>query len=46
MSASSPAFVNVCLDVLESKTAYTSKVKERRMEQRKMLLSLIKHHAA
>ena len=46
VSVSSPAFVNLCLDVLESKTAYTSKIKERRMEQRKMLLSLIKHHAA
>ena len=42
--ASNQAFVSVCLDVLESKTAYTSKAKERRMEQRKMLLSLIKHH--
>ena len=44
VSASAPAFVNLCLDVLESKTVFGSKGKERRMEQRKMLLSLIKHH--
>ena len=44
VSASSPAFVSLCLDLLESKTAYSTKAKERKMEQRKMLLSLIKHH--
>lgn len=43
-NAADPAFVAVCLDVLESKTAFTVKAKERRLEQRKMLLSLIKHH--
>ena len=43
-SASDPDFVSVCLDVLESKTAYTTKANERRLEQRKMLLSLIQHH--
>lgn len=42
--ASDPAFVAMCMDVLESKTAFTVKAKERRLEQRKMLLSLIKHH--
>jgi len=42
--ASEPMFVGVCLDVLESKTAFTVKAKERRLEQRKMLMSLIKHH--
>lgn len=42
--AADPAFVAVCLDVLESKTAFTVKAKERRLEQRKMLMSLIKHH--
>ena len=43
-NAADPAFVAVCLDVLESKTAFTVKAKERRLEQRRMLLSLIKHH--
>jgi gas vesicle protein GvpN len=42
--AANPAFVAVCLDVLESKTAFTVKGKERRLEQRRMLMSLIKHH--
>lgn len=44
--ASDPRFVSVCLDVLESKTAFTSRTRERRMVQRKMLLSLIEHHCA
>ena len=44
VTASSPAFVSLCLDLLESKTAFTSKSKDRKLEQRKMLLSLIKHH--
>ncbi len=42
--ANDPRFVNICLDVLESKTAFTSRAGERRDEQRKMLLSLIEHH--
>jgi len=44
VSAQDPHFVRICLDVLESKTAFTSKAKERRAQQRKMLLSLIEHH--
>jgi gas vesicle protein GvpN len=43
-SARDPKFVGVCLDVLESKTAYTKQARERRAQQRKMLLSLIEHH--
>jgi gas vesicle protein GvpN len=43
-SAHEPRFVAICLDVLESKTAFTSKSQERRAQQRKMLLSLIEHH--
>ncbi len=43
-SAHNPHFVAICLDVLESKTAFTSKAHERRAQQRKMLLSLIEHH--
>ena len=41
-----PRFVRVCLDVLESKSAYTSQARERRIEQHKMLLNLIEHHSA
>ena len=43
-SAQDPQFVRVCLDVLESKTAFTKKERQRRAQQRKMLLSLIDHH--
>jgi nitric oxide reductase NorQ protein len=43
-SADEPRFVRICLDVLESKTAFTSRARERRAQQRKMLLSLIEHH--
>jgi gas vesicle protein GvpN len=43
-SADDSRFVSICLDVLESKTAFTSRASERRNEQRKMLLRLIEHH--
>jgi nitric oxide reductase NorQ protein len=43
-SADDARFVTVCLDVLESKKAFTSRARERRTQQRKMLLSLIDHH--
>jgi nitric oxide reductase NorQ protein len=43
-AADEPQFVRICLDVLESKTAFTSQARERRAQQRKMLLSLIEHH--
>jgi nitric oxide reductase NorQ protein len=43
-SAQDPRFVNICLDMLESKTAFTNRARERRTQQRKMLLSLIEHH--
>ncbi len=39
-------FVSICLDVLESKTAFTSQARERRAQQRKMLLNLIEHHCS
>jgi len=45
-AASDPRFVGICLDVLESKTVFTSGTRERRAQQRKMLLSLIEHHCA
>lgn len=40
-----PRFVNLCLDVLGSKTAYTSQARDRRVQQRKMVLNLIEHYA-
>jgi gas vesicle protein GvpN len=45
-NANDPRFVNVCLDALESKTAFTSRTRERRAVQRKVLLSLIEHHCS
>lgn len=44
-AAQDPRFVSICLDVLEAKTAFTSQARERRTQQRKMLLSLIEHHS-
>ncbi len=38
-------FVRVCLDMLESKKNFGSRAYEQQAEQRKMLLSLIEHHA-
>lgn len=43
-TARDPRFIRICLDLLESKTAFTIKARERRAQQRKMLLSLIEHH--
>lgn len=43
-SANDPRFVSVCLDILESKSAFISRSQEHRIQQRKMLLSLIEHH--
>jgi len=42
--ANDQRFAQICLDVLESKTAFTSKNRDRRIAQRKMLLQLIEHH--
>jgi nitric oxide reductase NorQ protein len=44
MAAHEPLFVNICLDVLESKTAFTTQARDRRIQQRKMLLAMIEHH--
>ena len=43
-SARDPRFVQICLDLLESKTAFTTQARERRVQQRKMLLSLIEQY--
>ena len=37
-------FIQICLDILESKSAFSAKNRDRRAEQRKMLLQLIEHH--
>jgi nitric oxide reductase NorQ protein len=39
-----PRFMQICLDILESKTAFTTKARDRRLSQRKMVMSLIEHH--
>ena len=39
-----PRFMAICLDILESKSSFNSKSRERRTQQRKMLMSLIEHH--
>ncbi|NJL34981.1 MAG: hypothetical protein HC893_15450 [Chloroflexaceae bacterium] len=38
-------FVRVCLDILESKKVFNSRAREQHTHQRKMLLSLLEHHA-
>lgn len=43
-SAAEPRFVSICLDILESKSAFYTRTREHRAQQRKMLLSLIEHH--
>jgi nitric oxide reductase NorQ protein len=43
-SSGDPRFVQICLDILESKVAFSAKNRERRLEQRKMLLQVIEHH--
>lgn len=44
ISAQDTHFVNVCLDVLESKSTFTNQARRRYAEQHKMLLKLIEHH--
>lgn len=39
-----PRFVQVCLDILGSKSALTGRTESKRIQQQKMLLSLIEHH--
>lgn len=43
-SIDDPYFVQICLDVLGSKSTFTGKVDSKRLQQHKMLLSLIEHH--
>jgi len=39
-----PRFVTICLDILESKTSFSGKARERRAQQRKLLMNMIEHH--
>ena len=41
-----PRFVNLCLDILGSKTSYTSQARDKRIQQRKMLRNLIDHYSS
>ena len=43
-SADNPYFVQVCLDLLESRATFAPPTDERRSRQRKMILDLIAHH--
>jgi len=43
-SIEDPYFVQVCLDVLGSKSVFTDRVEAERLQQHKLLLSLIEHH--
>jgi gas vesicle protein GvpN len=45
-SARDPRFVNICLDVLDSKTAFNSTSRDRREQQRMLLRNLIERHCA
>ena len=43
-SSDDPHFVEVCLDILGSKSLFAGKMESKRTQQQKMLLSLIEHH--
>ena len=43
-AADNPYFVQVCLDLLESRATFAPPADERRSRQRKMILDLIAHH--
>lgn len=43
-SATDPRFVTIVLDILESKKNFSSRAREQRAQQRKMLMALIEHH--
>lgn len=43
-SIEDPYFVQICLDVLGSKSLFPGKAESERLKQNKMLLSLIEHH--
>jgi nitric oxide reductase NorQ protein len=43
-SAADPHFVQTCLDLLGARVAFSSRATDERIQQRKMLMSLINHH--
>lgn len=43
-SIEDPYFVQICLDLLGSKSVFTGKAESKRLQQQKMLLSLIERH--
>lgn len=43
-SIDDPYFVQICLDLLGSKSVFTGRAEAKRLQQQKMLLSLIEHH--
>lgn len=43
-SIDDPYFVQICLDVLGSKSVFGGKADSKRLQQHKMLLSLVEHH--
>jgi len=45
-SSDDPRFVQICLDLLGSRSAFNSRSTEERQQQRKMLMSLIDHHCS
>ncbi len=44
VSSDDPRFVQTCLDLLGARASFNSRSKDDRLQQRKMLLSLIDHH--
>lgn len=45
-SSADPRFVQICLDLLGARSAFSSRSTEERQQQRKMLMSLIDHHCS
>ncbi len=44
ISSADPRFVQACLDLLGARGSFNSRSKDERVQQRKMLMSLIEHH--
>ncbi len=46
ISSADPRFVQTCLDLLGARASFGSRAKDERVQQRKMLMSLIGHHCS
>jgi gas vesicle protein GvpN len=46
VSSADPRFVQTCLDLLGARASFSSRAKDERVQQRKMLMSLIGHHCS